>query len=60
VDLLLAEGSGWKERLIAVPDRSDRPAVERLKSRGVAVVEKPFKLRELKEMVGRLLISQDA
>ncbi|HKV73081.1 MAG TPA: ATP-binding protein [Gemmatimonadales bacterium] len=60
VDLLLADGAGWKERLIAVPDRSDRPAVERLKSRGVAVVEKPFKLRELKEMVGRLLISQDA
>jgi two-component system NtrC family sensor kinase len=55
VEQLLSDNVAWRDRLIAVPDRSDRPAVERLRSRGVAVVEKPFKLRELKEVVGRLL-----
>jgi two-component system NtrC family sensor kinase len=59
VDQLLAEMPAWRDRLVAAPDRNDRPAVERLRTRGVAVVEKPFRLRELMDVVGRLLQRED-
>ncbi len=58
IEQLLIESPDWKDRLVASPDRNDRPSIDRLRSRGVAVVEKPFKLKELKEIVGKLLIGQ--
>lgn len=58
IDSLLEESPEWRLRLVAAPDRNDRGVVDRLRARGVAIVEKPFRLKELRETVARLLVGQ--